>query len=196
MRTAKGTGACNHTRTLAAAFTVVSCAVALTACGSSGSSDKGSSSNAQTSGIRFASCMRSHGVPNFPDPGPGGGIQIGSSSGINPQSPAFQSAQNSCFKLLGGGGPVRAGSESRKLAMLRLAQCMRRHGISSFPDPTATPPSGPPAGGGIAFGGPGSFIAVPQTMIQSPGFQQAAAACGFPGAGGRRPGKGAVVAAP
>jgi hypothetical protein len=67
--------------------------------------------------------------------------------------------------------------------MLKLAECMRSHGISSFPDPTSSPPSAPPAGGGVGFGGPGSFISVPQTLIASPGFKQAAAACGFPGFG-------------
>jgi hypothetical protein len=71
--------------------------------------------------------------------------------------------------------------------MLKLARCMRSHGMSSFPDPTSAPPSAPPAGGGVAFGSPGSFISVPQTMIQSPGFKQAAAACGFPGFGSRGP---------
>jgi hypothetical protein len=72
--------------------------------------------------------------------------------------------------------------------MLHLAQCMRKHGLPSFPDPTASPPS-PGNGIGLAFGGPGSFIAVPQNLIQSPAFKQAATACGFPGAGGRRAGK-------
>ncbi|MGO9792432.1 MAG: hypothetical protein ACLP8S_23870 [Solirubrobacteraceae bacterium] len=81
-------------------------------------------------------------------------------------------------------------SEGRKLTMLRLAEFMRmrlaefmrKHGLSTFPYPTTTPPS-PSADPGIAFGGPGSFIAVPQSLIQSPAFNQAAAACNFPGAG-------------
>jgi len=128
--------------------------------------------------------MRSHGVPNFPDPSAGGGgIQIPSGSGIDPRSPAFQSAQNACSKLMPGGGPGRgSASGSRKAEMVQLAKCMRKHGLSTFPDPTATPPS-PGAGLGIAFGSPGSFIAVPQSMMQSPAFNQAAAACNFPGAG-------------
>jgi hypothetical protein len=131
--------------------------------------------------------MRAHGVPNFPDPGSGGGIEIPDNSGIEPRSPAFRSAQSACFKLLPGGGPGRAGnSEARKLMMLKLARCMRSHGISSFPDPSSSPPSAPPTGGGVAFGSPGAFISVPQTMIQSPGFKQAAAVCGFPGFGGDR----------
>lgn len=158
------------------------CALALAACGSSGTP---SGSGGTPAGIKVAECMRTHGVPGFPDPGSGGGIQFSDKSGINPQSPAFRAAQSVCFKLLPGGGPGRGHiSEARKLMMLKLAQCMRAHGLSTFPDPSAAPPSAPPSGGGVAFGSPGAFLAISQTMIQSPGFKQAAAACGFPGFGG------------
>jgi hypothetical protein len=172
----------------------IGCALALAACG--GSSGKSNDGGARASAaIKFSECMRTHGVPNFPDPSPGGGIQLSSGSGVNPSSPSFQGAQKACGSLLPGGGPVRGGdSETRKLAMLHLAQCMRAHGFTSFPDPTSAPPSkatGGPSGGGIAFGGPGGFIAVPESMVQSPGFQQAAATCGFPGAGGAPGAKGA-----
>jgi hypothetical protein len=138
--------------------------------------------------------MRSHGVPNFPDPSAGGGIQIG--PGVNPQSPAFQAAQKQCFKLLPGGGPPSGGegSESRHLQLVKLSQCMRAHGLTTFPDPTAGQPTAPgrasgrtsqaSGGGGIAFGGPGGFLQVPESLIQSPAFKQAATVCGFPGAGG------------
>jgi hypothetical protein len=162
---------------------VAGCGLALAACGSSGTPNR--SATREAAGIKFADCMRAHGVPNFPDPSSGGGIQIPDNSGINPQSPAFQAAEKSCFSLLPGGGPGRGGgSESRKLELVKLAQCMRSHGISSFADPTSSPPSAPPSGGGVAFGGPGAFISVPQSLIQSPGFKQAAAACHFPGFGG------------
>jgi hypothetical protein len=165
------------------------CALVLAACGSSSKPNSSSASTGQSIGIKYSDCMRSHGVPNFPDPGSGGGIQINSSSGINPSSPAFQAAQKSCGGLLPGGGPGKSGtSETRKLALLHLAQCMRSHGFTTFPDPTSGPPSAPPAGGGLAFGGPGGFISIPQSVVQSPGFQKAATACGFPGAG-RAPGK-------
>jgi hypothetical protein len=193
LRSTNGIAAPNRRRILAVAVAVAvaSCALALTACGSSGKSNNRSGSNGAGAGLKFADCMRSHGVPNFPDPGPGGGIQISSNSGINPQSPAFQSAQSTCSKLMPGGGPPREPvSESRKLAMLRLAECMRKHGLSTFPDPRTTAPA-PGTGFGIAFGGPGSFIAVPQLLLQSPAFNQAAAACNFPGAGRRGTARGA-----
>jgi hypothetical protein len=174
-----------HRRALAISVAAASCVIALAACGSSSRSD--SRAGDQAAGIRFADCMRSHGVPNFPDPSAGGGgIEI--PSGVNPQSPAFQSAQSACSALMP--GPLFHGhaSEARKLEMLKLARCMRAHGFSTFPDPTSAPPA-PGTGFGIAFGAPGSFIAVPQTMLQSPGFNQAASQCGFPGAGSHPGGK-------
>jgi hypothetical protein len=126
--------------------------------------------------------MRSHGVPNFPDPSSGGGgIQISSSSGINPFAPAFKAAQSQCAKLLPGGGPGAHGppSEQAKQLMLALSRCMRAHGVSGFPDPTLSPPADP-AADSIAMGRGGVFLAVPRTInTGSPVFQSAAKACGF-----------------
>jgi len=62
---------------------------------------------AKAQAFAMSRCMRSHGVPNFPDPqfqsGPGGGIgvRIGG-SGIDPSSPAFQAAQRACGSIFGG----------------------------------------------------------------------------------------------
>jgi hypothetical protein len=148
-----------------------------------GSSHKPSQSAAADPGIEFATCMRAHGVPNFPDPGGGGGgIQIPIGSGVNPAAPAFQQAQKSCRRLLpgGGSGPGQATAQEKQ-TMVRLAQCMRAHGVSGFPDPISSPPSSP-VGFSIAFGRPGAFIAVPNTInVQAPAFKQAALKCGFPG---------------
>jgi hypothetical protein len=162
------------------------CALVLAACGSSNKPIPPLASNGHSIGIRYSDCMRTHGIPNFPDPSSNGSIQLSSSSGINPASPAFEAAQKDCHGDLPFGGQGRPGtSEQRKVQLLKLAQCMRQHGFTTFPDPTSAPPSSPPAGrGGIAFGGPGGFISVPASMTQSPGFKQAATACGFPGAGG------------
>jgi hypothetical protein len=57
--------------------------------------------------LAMSSCMRTHGVPSFPDPtfgsGPGGGASVrigGPGSGIDPSSPAFQAAQKICVPLM------------------------------------------------------------------------------------------------
>jgi hypothetical protein len=47
--------------------------------------------------------MRSHGVPNFPDPSFNGdriAIRIQPGTGINPGSPAFKHAQAACAPLI------------------------------------------------------------------------------------------------
>ncbi len=72
---------------------------------------------AEAAALAFSKCMRSHGVPDFPDPqfGPGGGITIrigahpgaGGNNGLDPNSPIFQKAQRSCGSLL----PGRAGGK-------------------------------------------------------------------------------------
>ena len=67
---------------------------------------------ARSQALAMARCMRSHGVPNFPDPqfqtGPNGGIGVKiSGAGINPSSPAFQTAQKDCGSIFGG-APVTA----------------------------------------------------------------------------------------
>ena len=59
--------------------------------------------------LKFAQCMRSHGVPKFPDPKAGGLLKLGSKSGVDPNTPAFQAAQKTCQKLVPG-GPIVAGS--------------------------------------------------------------------------------------
>jgi len=56
--------------------------------------------------LAHSRCMRSHGVPNFPDPKFGSdgevSLQISKSSGLDPRSPAFERAQKACAKLLPG----------------------------------------------------------------------------------------------
>jgi hypothetical protein len=82
----------------------ITCAMALAACGSSGHSVAVASSRSflAQSELKVSECMRSHGVPSFPDPSAGGGFNL-NRSGISPMSPTFGSAQQRCFKLLPGG---------------------------------------------------------------------------------------------
>jgi hypothetical protein len=96
---------------------------------------------------RFSACMRSHGVPKFPDPKPasGGGMNltIGPGSGIDPRSAAFQAAQKTCQKLLPNGGKANPADQAKAQAqLLKFSACMRSHGLPDFPDPKIS-------GGGI-----------------------------------------------
>jgi hypothetical protein len=139
------------------------CALALDACGSSGTaSPTGASVNPQ---LALAECMRSHGVPNFPDPSAGGAVNI---PDVLEQSPAFQSATGLCRARLSGGGPRGGIPESTRLSMLHHAECMRAHGVPNYPDPTI------PSHGPLATGPP------PGVNTDAPAFKQAASACGGP----------------
>jgi hypothetical protein len=66
---------------------------------------------AKAQALAMSKCMRSHGVPNFPDPqfrsGPGGGVGIQlNGAGVDPSSPAFQAAQKACGQIFGGAPTV------------------------------------------------------------------------------------------
>jgi hypothetical protein len=90
----------------------------------------------------FSACMRSHGVPNFPDPDAQGRLRLqgGPGTGINPNSPQFQAAQKACQKLLPGGGKAASPAQQARFQQqaLRFSACMRAHGVTHFPDPQAS----------------------------------------------------------
>jgi hypothetical protein len=86
--------------------------------------------------------MRSNGVPNFPDPRRVGGRSLKLTvQRLAASNPRFQAAQRACNHLLpnGGGGSQETAQQTRtQLAdMLSFARCMRSHGVTRFPDPTA-----------------------------------------------------------
>ncbi|HTU84347.1 MAG TPA: hypothetical protein VMF57_02170 [Solirubrobacteraceae bacterium] len=152
--------------------------VGLVACGSTGVTGSGTTDDSNSgSQLALAECMRSHGVSNFPDPtegsnGGGAGFRIsavpGSSTltvdGTTFGGPAFESAVKKC-KLFGGGTAPPPVTASQKRAAVAFAECLRKHGVPNFPDPTF------PASGGIAQNA-GTSI-----NRNSPAFQKAIAVC-------------------
>jgi hypothetical protein len=84
--------------------------------------------------IAFAQCMRTHGVPNFPDPSSDGSFHF---NGSPKDQPKFLSASQKCHKLLPAGKPPSPAQQQKmKEAGLKFSACMRSHGFPSFPDPT------------------------------------------------------------
>jgi hypothetical protein len=122
------------------ALTVVGCAIAVASCGSSGPSTANGTASGDALAIKFAACMRAHGVPNFPDPG----VPVGQpGSGINPDAPAFQSSEQTCDKLTNNPQPKGTpASAAQRRAALAQAACMRKHGVPNLPDPTFLPSGG------------------------------------------------------
>jgi hypothetical protein len=67
----------------------------------SGSSPTAKATPANAALVQFAQCMRSHGVPNYPDPNPNVSVRTQlAQAGINPDSPSFQSTLQTCDRLV------------------------------------------------------------------------------------------------
>jgi hypothetical protein len=154
------------------------CGLLAAACGAGAGSGTGTGTTdnhaAYSAALRYANCMRSHGVPDFPDPGATGGLQVAASpsnSDLNPQSPAFEAAAKACRKVGPGlGGPPHPLSAAQRRRLIAFSQCMRTHGVPAFPDPTF------PASGGALIGRPQQ----PGFNPGSPAFKRAMSACGRP----------------
>jgi len=61
---------------------------------------------AKAQGLKFAQCMRAHGISDFPDPNSQGNFQIqaNAGSGLDPHNPRFQAANKACEHDLPGKG--------------------------------------------------------------------------------------------
>jgi hypothetical protein len=96
----------------------------------------------------YSACMRSHGVPKYPDPDSEGRILLEArpGSGIDPESAQFKAAAKACEKLAPreGNAPSPAQQAKDRKQMLKFAACMRSHGLRTFPDPKVS-------GGGVSL---------------------------------------------
>jgi hypothetical protein len=137
----------NHTRaTLAAA---VACGSLLAAgCGSSSHNSNASvgSSSAGPAAVayKYAACMRAQGIPDFPDPkvstGPGGAVKVAVLGGGGPNAPAVRTANKKCQGILPtptSPSQIAAQQHTQEVDLVSFAQCLRAHGLTDFPDPTA-----------------------------------------------------------
>ncbi len=108
--------------------------------------------------VAFAHCMRSSGVPNWPDPGSSGAFDKSklTSQELGASSARVQSAQHACQHLLpnGGHGPNAAQLQHVKEQGLQFARCVRAHGVPSFPDPASDGRIPDPGRVGINQGSP------------------------------------------
>jgi hypothetical protein len=95
--------------------------------------------------LKFAQCMRQHGI-DVPDPKSGGGLDITLPKGTDPHK--ANAATQQCKQYLPGGGRPQKTSPEMVERQRKLAACMRANGVPKFPDPDAN--------GSISIkGGPG-----------------------------------------
>lgn len=126
-------------RRLLAALALIAAVAVISACGSSTSTHTGNSSAAKAGqGEKFASCMRKNGVSQFPDPPASGNFTIdgiANGSSLDTNSPQFTQALSACKNLEPAGFTGTRRSSEQQQAALRFAQCIRKNGVSDFPDP-------------------------------------------------------------
>jgi hypothetical protein len=116
----------------------------LAGCGG-GAQHAGSQSKVTLGALAYANCMRSHGVPDFPDPNGQGEFQLHAifenghvtqGEDLVPSSPAFQAAERVCGSFGSAGRQVTKGQEQQAFRRaLKAAACMRAHGVPDYPDP-------------------------------------------------------------
>jgi len=144
--------------------------------GSAGSPRAGESSSSP-SAVAYSACMRSHGVPNYPDPDGSGALPKGNAQHFGVSSFQFQAAQNACQPELPNTGSfdqqfsqcVSSGDCSQALVqqamtlMRSFAQSLRSSGVPNFPDPTIG------AGGAPFFNASGAGLS--RQYTHSAGFR-------------------------
>jgi hypothetical protein len=132
-------------RTTAAIIATAGLALLAAACGggpssTGGSPNAGASANSQQNGmLAFSRCMRSHGVPNFPDPNSSGALPKSQVAQLTASNPQFPTAHRACEHLLPNDGqPTQAQVQQAWNDMRNFARCMRSHGVPNWPDPAPT----------------------------------------------------------
>jgi hypothetical protein len=98
--------------------------------------------------LAYARCIRSNGVPNYPDPNSNGTLPNGNAQIFEVSISQYQAAEQACGHLLPSSGGasltqcLMSGDCPRSVVQpaleegQRFAQCMRSHGVRNWPDPT------------------------------------------------------------
>jgi hypothetical protein len=134
------------------------------ACGGGSSPPALAGQTAYQKALAYSQCMRSHGVPNFPDPDSKGNILITPADHLTQGAPQFASANKTC-EHLDPSTPLTPAQQRQFTAQaLKFAACMRSHGITDMPDPVVN-------AHGISSRLPAGF------SPSSPVFQSAQRAC-------------------
>ena len=86
---------------------------------------------ARDKAVKFAECIRAHGVSDFPDPDAKNDFQYGVS--VIPAE--WKQSTTACKSLQPPGTLSSKRTPKQQSATLRFAQCVRDNGVKDFPDP-------------------------------------------------------------
>jgi hypothetical protein len=136
-------------RPLAALAMVALISLTSAGCGSKAASDTGTASSTATTSatrsstaastkltardkaVKFAECIRAHGVSDFPDPDPKNEFQYG----VSVTRAVWKRATTACKDLQPPGTLSSKRTAKQQSSALRFAQCVRQNGVRDFPDP-------------------------------------------------------------
>ncbi|GAB2596436.1 hypothetical protein Aab01nite_71690 [Paractinoplanes abujensis] len=85
--------------------------------------------------LKYAQCMREHGMTWFPDPQPDGRMMIKTPKGLDPTK--FEAAREACQEFAPEGGEGGQPDPELIEKARQMAKCMRENGVPEFPDPQA-----------------------------------------------------------
>jgi hypothetical protein len=152
-----------RSHTLISLVAVVAVSLLTAGCGGGATTAAASGQNGL---VAYSHCMRSHGLPTFPDPTGNDGIP---KDKVPLASPQFGVASKDCQHLIPvtGLGPQTTPQQThtRVADEIAFAACLRTHGFPNFPDPTA--------GGELTR----QMLANARIDLHQPALVQAADAC-------------------
>lgn len=152
----------NPTRRFTVALAAAACLLAA-GCGTPAEKQHAGGKSNYRQALAFSKCMRAHGDPAWPDPGPEGAFPNDNGS-LDKSSPQFKKARATCRKLEPG-SPDAASFQRDYKKLLKYSACMRRNGITKYPDPKLDQ-----HGVGISVDGH-------EVDVKSPQYARAARAC-------------------
>jgi hypothetical protein len=137
-------------------------AAALAGCSAAGGTTSGSATSSSTPDdvtMAVVNCYRTHGDPSFPDPvyDPSDGRWH---FAVSPGS-APAGTQQACQHLFPSGNASPPVPQAQFQQLVRLAECLRQHGLPTWPDPDPD----------------GSFGLPPSLLGKSPAWVRASGAC-------------------
>ena len=118
-----GSNAPSETGTASSSGTASSTAIA--------TATAGKKLTARDKAVKFAECIRAHGVSDFPDPNAKNEFEYGVS--VTPA--VWKRATTACKDLQPPGTLSAKRTPKQQSASLRFAQCIRENGVKDFPDP-------------------------------------------------------------
>jgi hypothetical protein len=86
---------------------------------------------ARDKAVKFAECIRAHGVSDFPDPNAKNQFEYG----VSVTLAVWKRATTACKDLQPPGTLSGKRTPKQQSASLRFAQCVRDNGVKDFPDP-------------------------------------------------------------